>query len=156
MTAFFEIIFFIVAAESIGLASSIFTFDSIPNWYTKLRKPFFNPPNWIFAPVWTIIYATLGSSVFLVWQKGWDSNEVKFAIAIFAVQFILNFAWTAIFFGLNKTFFALMEIVILWIFILLTIVLFYPLSQTAALLLIPYLLWVSFAALLNFYIWKLN
>lgn len=156
MSGLVQVIIFIVISEAIGIGGSIFTVASIPTWYAKLKKPSFNPPNWIFGPVWTILYALLGISAFLVWEKGWNNSNVQLALAIFAVQFILNFAWSAIFFRLHKTLIALVEIMVLWIFILLTILAFYPISQVAGLVLIPYLLWVSFATLLNFYIWKLN
>lgn len=151
-----QIVAFIVAAEVIGVAGSIFTFSAIPTWYTALIKPSFNPPNWIFGPVWTILYATLGISAYLIWRRGWIKKEVKIALAIFALQFIVNLKWTFVFFGLHSPLLGLIAIVVLWILILLTIFKFYQLSKVAGLILVPYLLWVTFAAILNFYIWRLN
>ena len=151
-----QIVTFIVAAEIIGITGSVFTISSIPTWYASLNKPSFNPPNWIFGPVWTILYATLGLSAYLIWKKGWVNKDVKITLGIFALQFIVNLKWTFLFFGLHSTLLGLIAIAILWVLIVLTIIKFYQLSKPAGLLMIPYLLWVSFATLLNFYIWKLN
>jgi tryptophan-rich sensory protein len=138
-----------------GGIGSIFTAKSIPTWYKDLKKPSFNPPNWIFGPVWTTLYILMGISAYLVWTSGWNS-AVKVALAVFAVQLILNTAWSIIFFGLQNPFVAFVEIIFMWLAIFATIVLFYRISPTAAYLLVPYLLWVSFASALNFAIWRLN
>lgn len=143
----------IVICQVAGLLGSIFNFRSIPKWYSKLKKPAFNPPNWIFGPVWTLLYLLMGVSLYLVWISG---KEINLAIFIFSIQLILNILWSAIFFGMKKPLIAFMEIILLWIFILMNIVQFYSISTIASYLLIPYLLWVSFAAFLNLSIWELN
>jgi len=143
----------IVICQAAGLLGSIFNFKSIPRWYSKLKKPAFNPPNWIFGPVWTLLYLLMGVSFYLVWTSG---KEIGAAIIIFSIQLVLNILWSALFFGMKKPFIAFIEIILLWISILASIVLFIDISNTASYLLIPYLLWVSFAAILNFSIWKLN
>lgn len=146
----------ILGCELVGILGSVFTFSAIPTWYATLNKPFFSPPNWVFGPVWTILYALMGISIWLIWQQGIKKKKVKLAIQFFAVQLALNFIWTPIFFGLKSPLLALPVIAAMWMFILLTIKRFYPLSKWAAYMLIPYLLWVSFASLLNFMIVVLN
>jgi tryptophan-rich sensory protein len=137
----------------IGFLGSLFNIKSIPNWYSKQKKPRFNPPNWIFGPVWTLLYTLMGISLYLVLI----SEKVNtLAIVIFSIQLFLNLIWTGIFFGMRKPFLAFMEIILLWISIIINIFVFYGISKTASYLLIPYLLWVSFASILNFSIWKLN
>lgn len=133
----------------VGIVGSFFTTSSIPTWYATLNKPFFSPPNFIFAPVWTTLYILMGISLYLVWQKG----KVP---TIFWIQLILNFLWSILFFGLKNPVLGFVEIVVLWITIFLTIKNFYPISKWAAYLLIPYLLWVTFASILNLSIVILN
>ena len=139
-----------------GFIGSVFTTPAIPTWYATLLKPSFAPPNWVFFPVWTALFIMMGISLFLVWQKGWDNNKVKFAIYLFAGQLVLNAMWSFAFFGLRSPLLGLIEIIFLWITILATILSFMKLSRTAAYLLIPYFLWVSFASIVNFWIWRLN
>jgi len=139
-----------------GVLGSVFTTPAIPTWYATLIKPSFAPPNCVFFPVWTTLFIMMGISLFLVWQKGLDNGKVKIALSIFGVQLILNVLWSAVFFGLKSPLAGLIVISILWIFILFTILVFMKVSRTAALLLIPYILWVSFAAVINFFIWRLN
>lgn len=139
-----------------GVLGSVFTTPAIPTWYATLIKPSFAPPNWVFFPVWTTLFILMGISLFLVWQKGLDNGKVKIALSIFGVQLILNVLWSAAFFGLKSPLAGLVDISILWIFILVTIQVFMKVSRTAAFLLIPYILWVSFAAVINFFIWRLN
>ena len=139
-----------------GIVGSLFTYQAIPTWYAYLQKPSFNPPNWIFGPVWITLYTLMGISAFLVFERGWENKEVKLALSIFGLQLILNSIWSIIFFGLQLPVFAFIEIVILWIFILLSIIYFYKVSKPAALLLLPYILWVSFASVLNLSIAILN
>lgn len=140
----------------VGFLSSFFTINSIPTWYQTLTKPMLTPPNWLFAPAWTIIYILIGVSLYFVWIKGFKNKKVKTAIYFFSVQLILNFFWTFLFFGLKSPFIASMEIVALWILILLTIIKFYKISKMAAYMLIPYILWVSFASYLSFSVFLLN
>jgi translocator protein len=146
----------VLVCLSAGFIGSFFTMSSIPIWYATIQKPTFNPPNWVFGPVWTTLYVLMGISAYLVWMKGWDKKEVRNALAIFAVQLVLNTLWSIIFFGANKLFYAFVEIVFLWMAIVATLFLFNRISRNAALLLVPYLLWVSFAAFLNYSIWQLN
>ncbi len=141
------------AAAGIG---SLFTFRAIPEWYAGLKKPPYTPPNRAFGPIWTILYILMGIALFLVWREGFDRKDVKIAIGIFAVQLILNFFWTIIFFGFRSLFGGLIEIVFLWISILITIILFYRISKTAGLLLVPYIIWVTIASYLNYTVYILN
>ncbi|MBN3033631.1 MAG: tryptophan-rich sensory protein [Candidatus Saganbacteria bacterium] len=139
-----------------GFIGSLFTRGAIPTWYAALNKPAFNPPNWVFAPVWTILYILMGIAAWLVWRRGPHTAGVKLALAFFALQLVLNIAWSVLFFYCHSPFYAYLEIVALWAFIVLTIVFFHQVSKPAAWLLLPYLLWVSFASVLNFVIWRLN
>lgn len=140
---------------AIGFLGSLLTFTSIDTWYAGLNKPSFNPPNWVFGPVWTTLYILMGISLFIVWKNGINKSN-RLAISIFFVQLMLNLFWSFLFFGLQSPFWGLIEIVILWIFILLNILFFSKISRTAALLLIPYIIWVTFAAFLNLNVWLLN
>jgi len=139
-----------------GFIGSFFTSPAITTWYATLQKPSFAPPNWVFFPVWTSLFIMMGISLFLIWQKGWEDKKVRTGIYIFAVQLVLNALWSIVFFGLKSPLTGLIEIIILWIVILATILSFMKVSRTAAYLLIPYILWVSFAAIVNFWIWRLN
>jgi len=139
-----------------GFVGSIFTSASIPTWYMSLEKPSFNPPNWLFAPVWTMLFILMGISAFLVWRDGLSERNVRIALIIFIIQLILNTFWSVAFFGLRSPIAGLIVIIILWIAILLTILSFAKVSMTAGILLIPYILWVSFASILNASIYVLN
>jgi translocator protein len=155
MPNFIIAILFIVLCEGAGFIGSFVTFPAITGWYQTLIKPSFNPPNWIFGPVWTLLYAFMGIALYLVWKEGLTQKS-KTAIIIFAVQLILNILWSYLFFYFKSPGLAFIEIIVLWFAILLTIVKFYAISKPAGLILIPYLAWVSFASLLNFYVFKLN
>ena len=134
-----------------GLATT----QGLDAWYETLDKPTWNPPNWVFAPVWTTLYGLMGTAVWLVWRGGvW--NEVKSAVVLFTVQLVLNGLWSILFFGLQNPGGALIEIVALWLAIVATTILFFRRSMIAGGLMMPYLLWVSFASFLNFTIWNLN
>jgi benzodiazapine receptor len=139
----------------LGLLGGLFTAPEIDGWYASLQKPFFNPPNAIFAPVWTLLYLMMGISVYLVWKQPGSLPRNR-ALWLFVCQFILNFCWSIIFFRLHAIGWALVEIVVLWILILATITSFVKVSRLAAILLVPYLAWVSFAAVLTGFIYKLN
>ena len=152
MKKFIKLIISIIICQLAGVIGSIFTTSSIPTWYASLNKPEFNPPNWIFAPVWITLFTLMGISLYLVWSKGVN----KKALTFFGIQLVLNTLWSIIFFGLQNILFAFIEIIILWIAILLTIIYFYRLSKAASYLLVPYILWVSFAAVLNFSIFLIN
>jgi len=145
----------IVICQIAGIIGSFFTAKNIPVWYAGLKKPVFNPPNWVFAPVWITLYLLMGVSFYLIWIKSAE-KDIKIPVILFIAQLILNSFWTIIFFGLKSPGFALFEILILWILILLCIIEFYPVSVTASLLLIPYILWVTYASILNYSLWRLN
>jgi tryptophan-rich sensory protein len=149
-------ILFVLAAELLGSVGTIATSPAIDGWYKTLTKPSFNPPNWLFGPAWTILFALMGLSAFLIYEKGFKKKEVRSALKVFALQFVFNVAWSFIFFGGRMIGVALIEIVIMWFLILATIVKFNRISKTAGLLLIPYLLWVTFATILNAAIGLLN
>lgn len=139
-----------------GLIGSVFTSPAIPTWYAALQKPIFNPPNWIFAPVWTTLFILMGISAFLVWERGIKKKKVKIALVMFSAQLMLNILWSLLFFGLRSPFYAFIEIIALWLAIILTILRFKEISKPAALLMLPYIIWVSFAAVLNIAIFALN
>jgi tryptophan-rich sensory protein len=162
-----------------GAIGSLFTIPAIKNWFQFLTKPSFAPPDWLFSPVWIILYLLMGISLYIVWlkkfnvriskeakqKKIWNPISAKLLvgswreeniIAIFALQLILNILWSVIFFGLKSPGAAFFEIIMLWFAILYTIINFYRVSKIAGLLQIPYLIWVSFAAFLNYSIWMLN
>ncbi|MGA2070454.1 MAG: TspO/MBR family protein [Sedimentisphaerales bacterium] len=141
----------------VGLMGSLFTTaDSLGNWYANLHKPPFNPPNWIFGPVWTTLYIMMGVSAFLVWRKGLDDKIVRIALACFVIQLFFNAIWTPLFFGLQSPLLGLIDIVLLLNAIIVTVYAFSKISRPAALLLIPYLAWVSFATVLNASLYFLN
>ncbi len=130
--------------------------DSINTWYAQLQKPVITPPDWVFGPAWTILYLMMSISVYLVWSKGLDYPRVKIAIGLFLIQLALNAAWTPIFFGFHLILPALVDIVLLFFAILVTLLVFKTISSRASLLLIPYLIWVGYATVLNALIWQLN
>lgn len=140
----------------VGFLSGFATQSSISDWYVTLNKPSFNPPNWIFAPVWTVLYVLMGVAAGIVWNKGFHHKWVKTALYHFIFQLIFNAAWSITFFGLRSPAYAILVIIVLMVLIILTIKWFRIVNRTAALLLIPYLLWVSFASILNYSIWQLN
>jgi tryptophan-rich sensory protein len=146
----------ILICEGAGIIGSIFTTPSINAWYTGIIKPSFNPPNWIFGPVWTTLFLMMGISLYLIWLKKLSGSNTKGVITIFGFQLALNILWSVLFFGLHLPLWALIDLALLWLVILLTIIKFYPLSRWAAWLMIPYILWVSFAGILNFFIVRLN
>jgi tryptophan-rich sensory protein len=141
---------------SAALSASLFTRSALSEWYINLNKPFFTPPDWLFGPVWTVLYLLMALSALLVWNKGLTNAVVRIALVLYLLQLILNFLWTPIFFVLRMPFFAFIEILLLWTAIVLTILVFARVSTAAALLLVPYILWTSFAAVLNLSIWLLN
>ena len=151
-----KLIFSISICQFAGVMGSIFTSPSIPVWYATLQKPYFSPPNWIFAPVWILLFTLMGISLYLILIENLNVNIVKIGIAIFSFQLILNISWSFLFFSLKNILYALFEIIILWFAILLTIYQFWKINRKSSYLLIPYLLWVTFAAILNFTIWRLN
>jgi translocator protein len=140
----------------VGSTAGFFTSSGVNGWYAAANKPWFNPPNWLFAPVWTTLYIMMGIALFLVWKSDSDKTVKQTAIILFAVQLTLNFFWSFIFFKTQQLGWAFAEIITMWVMILLTIFWFGKISSTAAWLLVPYISWVSFASVLNYALWKLN
>ncbi len=137
-----------------GTLSGFSTINAITNWYQFLNKPSFNPPNWIFGPVWTVLYLMMGISLGIIWNS--TINGRKRAMQLFTVQFVLNLGWSFLFFNLHTLGIAFIEIIAMLIAIIFTIFAFYKINKIAAFLLIPYLFWVTFASILNLSIWFLN
>jgi len=146
---------FLAASFVVAGIGNIFTSAGMPEWYMSLEKPAFNPPSWVFGPVWTTLYIMMAVAAWLVWRASGFRGATT-ALTVYFVQLGLNLAWSGIFFGLREPGWALAEIVLLWLAIGATIILFHRHSRVAALMLVPYLLWVSFAAVLNGAIWRLN
>lgn len=140
----------------VGGTSGFFTATGVESWYQTIARPTWNPPGWIFGPVWTTLYVMMGISLFLVWKEDASVELKKIGIALFAVQLVLNFFWSFIFFDQHQIGWALVEIAAMWVFILLTIFAFAQVNKAAAWLLVPYISWVSFATILNYTIWQLN
>ncbi len=140
----------------VGALSGFATQSSVDTWYATLNKPSFNPPNWIFAPVWTVLYILMGVAAGIVWGQGYYHKWVKTALYFFGFQLLFNATWSIVFFGLQSPLPALIILLILLVLIILTIRRFTIVSRTAALLMVPYLLWVVFAGILNFKIVQLN
>ncbi len=155
MKNYFKLFICILIPLLAGGISGFITAENIPGWYATLNKPSFNPPNYLFGPVWTILYFLMGLSLFIV-LKNSNKEQTKSVIIIFALQLTLNFFWSIIFFNFKLLGLALAEIMFMWIIILYMIVKFYSIHKLAGLLQIPYLLWVSFATALNSAIWQLN
>lgn len=176
-------IIFLLIPQFFAFIGAYFTTPAISGWYSTLVKSPLNPPSWVFAPVWTVLFVLMSIAAFLVWRTRMDprireddkkgikddkrvngndtrgkgnDKRVKVALSIFGVQLVLNTLWSILFFGMHSPGAALVEIVILWIAIIATIIAFYQVSKPASYLLLPYILWVSFAAVLNFSIWNLN
>lgn len=150
MLALFIAVCFVAAGAGAGFTSS-----SVINWYPTLRKPSWNPPAWIFGPVWTVLYLMMAIAAWLVWRSR-GFHEGAGPLGMFALQLALNALWSPLFFGLRNPWAGLVDIVPLWAAILATLVCFWKISPLAGTLLVPYWLWVSFATALNFMIWKMN
>ncbi|HVM86814.1 MAG TPA: TspO/MBR family protein [Puia sp.] len=149
-----KILISIIVSVLLGFSSGLFTVTEINTWYAHLTKPSWNPPNWLFAPVWTTLYILIGISFGLIWSSA-NPAKVK-AMRIFIVQFVLNLLWSFLFFKLHDIGFAMLEVWVLFILILLTVIFAARINRVAALLLLPYLFWVLFASTLNSTIWLLN
>ena len=143
----------VLAASGIG---SLATVRAIPTWYKGLVKPSFNPPDWLFGPAWTLLYLLMAVAAWLVWKQGIGAAGVRLALAVFLLQLILNTLWSVLFFGMRSPLAGLVHIVVLWLAIIATIVLFFRVSVPAGTLLLPYIVWVSFAAVLNAAVLRLN
>ena len=147
-------VFAIAICLAVGISSSFFTIADVKTWFVTINKPSWNPPSYLFAPVWTTLYILMG----IAWGIIWNSNTIEKprAMQLFIIQLALNFFWSIIFFGMHNISLALFDIIALWVMILLTIFIFGRINKNAAWLLVPYISWVSFATLLNFAIWQLN
>lgn len=150
------LIFSIIITQMAGIVGSVFTTSSVQTWYPTLTKPSFNPPNSFFGPVWVTLYTLIGISLYLIWVDGIKKKENKVAIKVFAFQLILNTLWSIVFFGMQNISLGLIVILGLLFAIVYTIILFAKIDKRAAYLLVPYILWVSFATFLNYSIWILN
>jgi translocator protein len=149
------LIFWILLCQAVGLLGARWTVAEIPTWYATLHKPFFNPPNWIFGPVWTLLYLLMGIAAWLISQSA-GSPQRNIAIGIFVLQLALNFLWTPIFFGRHAIRWALAEIILMWVFIGVTTLVFARIRTSAAWLMLPYWAWVTFATALNAALARLN
>lgn len=146
----------VIICQVAGLSSAFFTMPAVDSWYQTINKPFFTPPNWIFAPVWVLLFLFMGVSLFFVWRAEPKDGDKKIAVAVFTFQFVLNVLWSFMFFGLRSFLGGFIEIIALWIMILFTMATFSKISKTATYLLVPYIIWVTFAAVLNFTIMWIN
>ncbi len=146
----------ILICQGVGLAGAIFTRPAIPVWYASLKKPLFNPPPWIFGPVWVALYLFMGVALFLVWRGGFRKPGARAALVLFAVQLFLNALWSPLFFGLRSPAAGLADIVLLLAAACAAAVMFFRLSRAAGVLMLPYATWVAFAAVLNLSIYVLN
>jgi tryptophan-rich sensory protein len=147
---------FVLVCELVGVLGAWSTGAGSSDWYRSLAKPAFQPPAWLFGPVWTLLYALMGIAAWRIWRLGADHPGVRLALVLFAVQLALNAAWSPVFFGAQQVGAALVVIVLLWLVLVPTVAAFARLDRPAAGLLLPYLAWVTFAAVLNAAIWKLN
>lgn len=149
MKLWLKILVCILAIEVLGSLSGLLTASSIQGWFSTLERPPGNPPNWVFGPVWSVFYAMIGTSLALFWHQSSPGPERTKGFSVFGFQFLLNLAWTPVFFGAQQIALALVVIAMLAIGIVLTMMIFRPVTRVASLLLVPYLLWVSYATYLN-------
>jgi benzodiazapine receptor len=157
MNKIVKIVIALIICLAVGYSASMVTKPSVAEWYPTIKKPFFNPPNWVFMPVWTLLYILMAVAAGLVWDKIKEQNaDVKKALGFFVIQLTLNAIWSYLFFGLKNPMLALIEIALLWLMIYETYLKFIKINKTAGYLLIPYMAWVGFAAILNASIWWLN
>jgi translocator protein len=149
------LLLFLLACAVVAAIGAVFTATAMNGWYQSLKRPEWSPPDAVFGPVWTILYTFIGASAWLVWRAR-DWHVVRSALAVWGLQLCLNLLWTVLFFGLQSPGLAFGGVVVLWVAIAATIIVFWPVSRIAAVMLVPYLGWVSFAAALNYSIWMLN
>lgn len=151
-----RLIISLVIPQAAGALGAYATMPAIPGWYGSLARPKLAPPNWVFGPVWTALFLLMGIALFLVWNKGTKTKNAKIALALFFLQLGLNMMWSFLFFGLQNTGAAFVEILFLLASIIATMIAFSRVSKTAAWLLVPYVAWVSFATYLAYCFWALN
>ena len=153
---FLKLLAFIIICQLAGIIGGLATTTSVNTWYQQINKPSFTPPDWIFGPVWITLYALMGIAVYLVWRQRVSNPKAKTAIVLFFSQLALNALWSILFFGFRSPGLAFIEILALWAFVLFTTIYFFRISLAASGLMLPYILWSSFAVALNFEIWRLN
>lgn len=146
----------IAFCQLVGLVGAYFTMPEISTWYATLNTPSFTPPGWFIGAVWIILYTLMGIALYIIWDCGLERHDVRRALSFFAVQLSLNALWSAAFFGMHSPLFGFSVIILLWLTLLATAILFYRLSKTAGWLLVPYVLWVGFASILNLLVMLLN
>ncbi len=149
------LVVFVIISFSAGMIGNIFTSDVSFEIYKNLVKPNFAPPSWIFEPIWTTLYLLIGVAAFLIWREGANKNVVL-AMTMFFVQLFLNAIWTPVFFGFGERLIAFYVIIVLWVIVLITTIFFFGIKKVAGYLFLVYLLWISFALVLNYSIWRLN
>ncbi len=150
------LIAFIAICELVGLLGSVVSMPVMSSWYAGFVKPWFNPPGWIFGPVWTTLYAIMGLAAFLVWREIAEGRSGRMPLVLFFIQLGLNGLWTPLFFGAHRIGMALADIVLLWLVLVATTIAFFRVSRWAGALMLPYLAWVSYATALNYSLWRLN
>lgn len=152
-----KLVLSLVIPNAVGILSSLVTMPAVGDWYTTIAKPSWTPPDWVFAPVWIVLYTLMGIALYLVWNDGAQKPDVRKGIIWFDVQLALNFLWSLVFFGLKSPGLAFVVIIALWVAIVVTMGIFWELKKKAAVaLLVPYILWVTFALALNAQIWFMN
>ena len=151
-----RLIISLILPQLAGLIGSFFTVSAITSWYSGLEKPSFSPPNWLFGPAWLTLYFLMGISIYLIWQRIDENQKAKKAFWVFWIHLVFNASWSLMFFGLKNPGLALINIIIIWLLIIVLIVKFWNIDKRSSCLLIPYLAWVSFASLLNYFILILN
>lgn len=153
--SFWRLLLSLAIPLSAGVLGSLFTTPAVQSWYLTINRPVWIPPSWLFGPVWTSLFIMMGVALYLVWSTKMN-NKARMSLKLFAAQLVLNVLWSVIFFGMGNFWLAFGEILVLWIFILITIVSFGKVNRVASWLMVPYILWVTFASYLNFTIASLN
>jgi len=150
-----KVVISILIAQAAGLIGSVFTASNVRGWYTTIARPSWNPPSWVFGPVWTALFTLMGIASYIIWKHR-DLPYARAALVFYVIQLILNVLWSIFFFGLKNPGLAFVEILILLALIIVTTVLFWKVKPVAGALMLPYIAWVSFASYLNYTIWRLN
>ena len=151
-----RLILSILIPHLVGIGAGIATASSVQDWYPNLRKPSWNPPNWVFGPAWALLYTMMGVALYRVWGMGTDNPAVRWALILFGVQLVFNGLWSLLFFGMRSPGLGLVEVIFLWLSVVATTVAFGLLDPVSWFLLVPYVAWVTFAAVLNGAVWWLN
>jgi tryptophan-rich sensory protein len=152
----FKLLISIIVCQAAGIIGSFFTARALPGWFAGLNQPSFTPPDWMYAPIWIVMYLLMAIAAFLIWWRGLHIKPVRVAMILFLVQLVLNLLWVVTLFGLQSVLYGLVTVVALWIMVLFTIIQFYKISIAAGTLMIPYILWVTFTVILNGSLYLLN